>query len=100
MKNPYEIAQEKLPEFIGDSDTSDGFDRDDLKDFAALVIETDRREHTLVDAVADALVERGAHAAAQLVRDTDPDDDLWNNYLGPMLDQLEADYTHMAKETR
>ncbi|MGO3233740.1 MAG: hypothetical protein ACTIKT_09755 [Microbacterium sp.] len=47
---------------------------------------------TLTDAVAAALDDRGAHDAARLVRETDPDDDLWNNYLGPMLDELERDY--------
>lgn len=52
----------------------------------------------LIDAVAKALEDRGATAAAQLVRDTDPEDDLWNNYIGPMLDELEDDYTKIAKE--
>ena len=52
----------------------------------------------LIMAVADALDERDAHEAARLVRDTDPDDDIWNNYVGPMLDELEEAYTNSAGE--
>ena len=29
---------------------------------------------------------------------TDPDDDLWNNYIGPMIDSIEDDYTAIATE--
>lgn len=61
-------------------------------------IEADREQRTLNDAVAEVLDQRGADKAAQLVRDTDPDDDLWNNYFGPMLDELELDYTRFARE--
>lgn len=98
MKSAHEIARQELPGYIGDSDTSDGFDRTDLVDFAVVAIEADRRQHDLIAAVAEALDDRGAHRAAQLVRDTDPDDDLWRNYLGPMLDQLQTDYSISAAE--
>lgn len=47
----------------------------------------------LVAAVSDAVAGRGSAEAARLIRNTDPDDDLWKNYLGPMLDSLEEDYT-------
>lgn len=66
---------------------------------AALVskaLEIDRKRRNLIEVVAEALDDRDAHAAAQLVRDTDPDDDLWKNYLGPMLDGLQDDYTKIA----
>lgn len=61
-------------------------------------VELDRAQRGLVEAVAEVLDDRDAHAAAQLVRDTDPDDDLWKNYFGPMLDELQADYTASAKD--
>lgn len=50
----------------------------------------------LVAAVSEAIAGRGSVEAARLIRDTDPDDDLWKNYLGPMLDSLEEDYTLSA----
>lgn len=65
---------------------------------ARYTVELDRRQRDLVEVVSEALDERGAQQAARLVRDTDPQDDLWNNYLGPMLDSLEEDYTRMAQE--
>lgn len=68
---------------------------------AALVgkaLELDRARRGLTEAVAEVLEDRDAHAAAQLVRDTDPDDDLWTNYFGPMLDELEADYSASARD--
>lgn len=52
----------------------------------------------IIDQIAEILDDRGAHAAAQLVRYTDPDGDLWNNYISPMIDSIEDDYTRMAKE--
>lgn len=58
----------------------------------------DRRQRGLVEAVAEVLDDRDAEQAAQLVRDTDPDDDLWKNYFGPMLDELEDDYTRSARD--
>lgn len=61
-------------------------------------IEADRAQRGIIAEVVEVLDDRGAHAAAQLVRDTDPDDDLWNNYIGPMIDSIEDDYTGMAKE--
>lgn len=51
----------------------------------------------LTEAVTSVLDDRGAHQAAQLVRDTDPDDDLWNNYFSPMIDQIESDYTLIVR---
>ena len=51
----------------------------------------------LTEAVASVLDDRGAHQTAQLVRDTDPDDDLWNNYFSPMIDQIESDYTLIVR---
>lgn len=71
---------------------------DALIQFAAAAIEADRAQRGIIAQVAEVLDDRGATAAAQLVRDTDPDDDLWNNYIGPMLDSIEDDYTGMAKE--
>lgn len=59
-------------------------------------VELDRAQRGLAEAVAEVLDDRGAHDAAQLVRDTDPDDDLWD-YLGPLLDDLQTDYTRIAQ---
>ncbi|MGP5288492.1 hypothetical protein ACTXL6_00355 [Brachybacterium tyrofermentans] len=41
LKPPEQIAREELPAYIGDSDTSDGFDHDDMWTFAVSVIRTD-----------------------------------------------------------
>lgn len=92
------VAHDALPGYIDDSNTDDGFDRDDMRAFAQIAIEEDRKRRGLVEAVAEVLDDRDADAAAQLVRDTDPDDDLWKNYFGPMLDELEADYTASARQ--
>lgn len=73
-------------------------DAEQVQDIAIRAIEADRTQRGLIELVAEALDERNAGTAAQLVRDTDPDDDLWNNYLGPMLDSLQHDYTRMAEE--
>ena len=100
MYTPQEIAQLELSARLGENDTPDRFDQTDLAEFAVAAIIADRAQRDLVQVVADALDDRGAHAAAGLVRGTDPDDDLWNCYLGPMLDQLQTDYTHMAHETQ
>lgn len=72
--------------------------RSGLETLVRYAVEADRRQRTLITAVVEILDDREAHAAARLVRETDPDDDLWKNYLGPMLDSLEDDYTAMAKE--
>lgn len=56
-------------------------------------VELDRQQRNLIEVLAEALDDREAHEAAQKVRDTDPDDDVWHNcYLGPLLDSLETDY--------
>lgn len=72
---------------------------DAIKGLVNEAIEFERHKHppftkppTLVDAVADAIADRGKPDVAEYIRDTDPDDDLWNNYLGPMLDSLQEDY--------
>lgn len=46
LKTPTEIATETLPSYIGDSDTSDGFDRADMISFATVAVEADRAQHT------------------------------------------------------
>lgn len=91
MKTPEQIALDHV-----DDDGSDL--AKSMVSTIVSAIEADRAQRTLVDVVAEVLDDRGSAAAAQLVRDTDPDDDLWNNYLGPMLDSLEDDYTRMEKE--
>lgn len=91
MKTPEQIAREHIDDDGSEMAVS-------MIDTTADAIRADRAQRTLVDAVAEALDDRGSHAAANLVRDTDPDDDLWNNYLGPMLDDLEHDYTRIAEE--
>lgn len=63
-------------------------------------IEADRAQRDIVAQIAEILDARGADAAAALVRDTDPDDDLWNNYIGPMIDGIENDYTKIAADIR
>ncbi|MCI2958237.1 hypothetical protein MN032_11060 [Agromyces atrinae] len=68
-----------------------------LEAIVAAAIKIDRAERDLIEVVAEVLDDRGATDAAALVRDTDPADDLWNNYVGPMLDSLEEDYTAIAQ---
>lgn len=72
--------------------------RSGLEVLARYAIGLDRDQRDLVTVIAEVLDQRGANAAAELVRQTDPQDDLWNNYLDPMLDELEGDYTRMAAE--
>lgn len=72
--------------------------RSGLQALARYAIGLDRDQRDLVTVTAEVLDQRGANTAAELVRQTDPQDDLWNNYLGPMLDELEGDYTRMAAE--
>lgn len=44
MKTPEQIAAQALPDYVGDSDTSDGFDWDDMHTFAVAAIEADRAQ--------------------------------------------------------
>jgi hypothetical protein len=96
MKDAIEIAQQVLDAHAI---------RDDWRRTGAQVrqliieaVDLDREQHNMITALAAVLDDRDAHAAAQLVRDTDPDDDLWNNYVGPMIDSVEDDYTKLAGE--
>ncbi|MDR0592606.1 MAG: hypothetical protein LBG60_04975 [Bifidobacteriaceae bacterium] len=47
---------------------------------------------SLVEAVADVMDDRGARRAAAMVRDLGNEDELWDSYLGPMLDRIEDDW--------
>src|SRR5699024_6464021 len=86
MKSPYQIAADMAYEYgLGTA----GMHGVDLMESA---IEADRAQRDIVALIAATLDDRGASDAADLVRDTDPDDDLWNDYIGPMLDELEDDY--------
>lgn len=90
MKTPEQIAETiPLPRVILPGK---------LQELMVTAINADRAQRDLVALIAETLDDRGATDAADLVRDTDPDDDLWNNYIGPMLDSIEDDYTRMAKE--
>lgn len=86
MKTPERIAEDILPGYPS------------LHGAIVDAIEIDRAQRGIIAQIVGVLDDRGAHAAAQLVCDTDPDDDLWNNYIGPMIDSIEDDYTGMAKE--
>ena len=110
-KTPAEIAREVTRNWFNapDTDEIDLIDRiaaeaewggGSLHDLMVAAIEADRAQRDLIECIAEALDDRGAKDAAQLVRDTDPDDDLWNNYVGPMLDSIEDDYTRMAREIK
>ena len=99
MKTPAEIARDTYWT-LSDSLLPDSPTGDDYRRVMRLAIEADRAQRNLIECIAEALDDRGAKDAAQLVRDTDPDDDLWNNYVGPMLDSIEDDYTRMAREIK
>lgn len=97
MKTPEQIASQ----VVNDNTAPEEWSPVLMSEVAGLVaagIEADRAQRNIIAQVAEVLDDRGAHAAAQLVRDTDPDDDLWNNYIGPMIDSIEDDCTGMAKE--
>lgn len=100
MKTPKQIAKSWRGAFeVRDGDvqeTSWSF----IKGVIAEAIEADRAQRGIVALIAEAIDDRGSVEAAELVRDTDPDDDLWNNYIGPMLDSIEADYTRAASGVR
>lgn len=95
MKTPTDLAREVFDEHHSQLALAA---ENEILAMIASAVDRDRDQRGLVEAVAEVLDDRGATTAAQLVRDTDPDDDLWNNYLGPMLDDLEADYTKIAHE--
>lgn len=96
-KTPEQIADEVM---CGEGKFNFGPAEDVVIQMIRDAIETDRAQRNLIEYIAKALEDRGAEDAAQLVRDTDPDDDLWNNYVGPMLDSIEDDYTRMAREIK
>lgn len=107
-KTPEQLADEQMEAFTIAPDSNydiGGNDARDVEECSAdyiraqiiEAIEADRAQRSLVTLVAEALDDRGATLAADLVRDTDPDDDLWNCYIGPMLDSIEHDYTVMAR---
>lgn len=99
MKTPEQIAADLwLHVEAGNLLPYDDIDQDQFTPVVIAAIEADRAQRGIIAQVAEVLDDRGAHAAAQLVRDTDPDDDLWNNYIGPMIDSIEDDYTGIAKE--
>lgn len=88
MNAPRQIARDQLPAYIGDSDTSDGFDRADMIAFAVMAIEAYRGQYDLTQAIAAALRDRGATAAAEELLTT-VDDTIWFECIGPMLDEIE-----------
>jgi hypothetical protein len=67
-----------------------------IRAFLVEAVELARSDYSMIDSIASVLDDRDAPEAAALVRDTDPDDDLWNNYVGPMIDEIQEDYTAMA----
>ena len=101
MRTPEQIAAE----ILGNTDTTTMWSDHEggwvtIESQMVAAIEADRAQRNIIECIAEALDDRGAKDAAQLVRDTDPDDDLWNNYVGPMLDSIEDDYTRMAREIK
>lgn len=89
------VAEDEIPELLA-SIAGDHLAMPDHEVIATYL--GDNRAYTMIDLIADALNQRGSDVAAELVIDTDPDDDLWKNYIGPMIDSIEADYTKMAEE--
>lgn len=90
MMTPEQMAELAFP--LDGSDPATVFE---CRRRAARMIDVDRYGRDLVEVIAEAIEQRpgeSAARAADLIRDTDPDDDLWNNYIGPMLDSLEDDY--------
>ena len=100
MKTPEQIANEVCNAEPNDWAAAQwAMKPEDVRASIVAAIEADRAQRSpLIEAVAQVIEDRGSHAAAALIRDADPVDDLWNNYLGPMLDELEADYTKIAAE--
>ena len=96
INTPEQIAALYAAQFRFDTDPRGGEVYPEIRNAIQEAIEADRAQRNLIECIAEALDDRGAKDAAQLVRDTDPDDDLWNNYVGPMLDSIEDDYTRMA----
>lgn len=94
IKTPEQIAGE-----IADATRFRPITNADVAGVALRAIEADRAQRTIVSLVADVIDARHAQhksPAADLVRNTDPDDDLWNNYIIPMVESIEQDYTAAA----
>lgn len=101
-KTPEQIAHETLDAnlHMSNPDLRGGYDEADVLRLIIAAIEADRAQRDIPAQIAGILDGRGARSAAQLVRDTDPDDDLWNNYIGPMIDSIEDDYTKIAADMK
>ena len=94
-KTPEQIAQDvywTISEFPSEPRGAD------LRRIMVAAIKADRAQRGIIELGAEVLDDRDSSDAAQLARDTDPDDDLWNNYVGPMIDSIEEDYTKLATE--
>lgn len=93
MKTPEQIATELIDrivmrgtiEFMGTHE----HDRDDLwAAIATAAIEADRAQHNLLEAVANALRDRGLPEHAAYVAEWGDPDEIWAEFIGPMLDQI------------
>lgn len=65
------------------------------RDMMIAAIEDDRAQRfPLIEAVADALADRYGDDddTAAWVRDTDNEDDVWSEYIGPMLDDIREEH--------
>ena len=89
------LGGEDTPEGRIDRQLYDGsLDGRGVLDLIIAGIASDRAQRAggLIAAVADALTDRGADAAAERVREAD-EDDLWNAHLGPVIDRIEDAYS-------
>lgn len=56
---------------------------------AVEAIKADRRQHGIIEQVVEVLEDRGAIAAAHAISTGNFDDRVWDNYIGPMIDEIE-----------
>lgn len=83
MKTPDEVARQTLG-----PDALNGIGYTGYIPYMVAAIETDRRQHTITTALAEALDDREHHVAAAWLRENEDDDAVWG-MVGNLLDEIE-----------
>lgn len=105
MKTPQQLADARLERqdhgqttlFLGDKSIYNisAEHAEEFREAMVVAILADRaqRDESVAAAVAKALRDRGSEAAATWVEDPDNADEVWQNYLGPVVDEIEIEHS-------
>ncbi|WP_336652980.1 MULTISPECIES: hypothetical protein [unclassified Leucobacter] len=102
-KTADEIAAATLKRYCGDRPDECAHTSSDISEMITYALTTDREQRDLYELIAKALDERAendyagwavhaepVHRAARAIRDGEQDD-IWDRFIGPMLDQIETE---------